>query len=226
MPPAVARLRTCGGNRFSRRPQLVVRHVREDVLPEREHHALGLEHAEGPRDEPHVKVGATVSPSVEVHARDVAEREDRPLDAGHDRPERGGHVVGQVREGVGVHPAGEPDRTGEAAADGRVQRPVLVFPHRARRLARADPALLAPGLSSPWRLGDHARAERSDHERIVIGQRHVSSFGRSSARSSAHSSWPPGAYAKKRSIHHTSTVTRPNPSACRRATSEPASIGL
>jgi hypothetical protein len=73
-----------------------------------------------------VEVSAAVAPAVEMHARDVAERQDRPLDAGGDPTEVARERLGEVRERVDVGPAREPDGARQAAADGRVQSPVLV----------------------------------------------------------------------------------------------------
>ena len=44
-------------------------HVRQHVLPQRQHVLLRLEHAERARQEPDVEVGAAVAPAVEVDAR-------------------------------------------------------------------------------------------------------------------------------------------------------------
>ena len=46
---------------FSAAAELVVGHVRQHVLPEREHHAPAFQHAERPWDQPHVEMGAAVS---------------------------------------------------------------------------------------------------------------------------------------------------------------------
>ena len=61
--------------------ELRVGHVRQHVLPERQHHPLRLDHAERPGQEPHVEVRPTVAPAVEVNTSDVAERQNRTLDA-------------------------------------------------------------------------------------------------------------------------------------------------
>ena len=50
------------------------------LCPEWEHFAAGFQHAQGTRVEPHVEVGRTVTPAIDVHPRDVTEAQDRPLE--------------------------------------------------------------------------------------------------------------------------------------------------
>src|SRR6476659_11231124 len=85
--PVTGRASHAGGHALGRSAQLLVRHVREDVLPQRQRHPRRLEHAERERDEPDVEVRTAVAPAVEMDAADVAEREDRAVDARGDAAE-------------------------------------------------------------------------------------------------------------------------------------------
>src|SRR5581483_6371511 len=153
---------------LGRGAELLVGDVRENVLPDRQRHPGSLDHPEWPRQEPDVEVGAAVAPAVEVDARDVAEGEDRALDAGGNAAEIGLEPLRQVAERVDVATAREPDGSGQAAADGRVQCPVLVRPDGRGRLAAADPAGRAARLAAAWRLRDLARAGLARDERLLV----------------------------------------------------------
>ena len=61
-------------------------------------------------------------------------------------PKSAAAAGGQIRERVDVLATGQPDRSRQAAADRRVERPQVVGPDRRRRLAGADPAWLAARL--------------------------------------------------------------------------------
>jgi hypothetical protein len=100
-----------------------------------------------------VEVRAAVAPSVQVHPADLAEGEDGALDPGSERPECSRRFGREVLERVHMLAAGEPDDAGEAAADGRVQREVLVPPDRGRRPAVADAAWLTTRLATARWLG-------------------------------------------------------------------------
>ena len=156
--PTGERLSKRFGDPPGRVRELLVRDVGEDVLPERKHHPRRLEHPERPRNEPHVEVRAAVAPAVEVHAADVAEAENRALDTGGQRAERGGRLRREVAERVDVLATRQPDRSGEAASDGRVQAEVLVLPDGRGRLSGAEAAGLAAFLSAARRLGDDSLA--------------------------------------------------------------------
>ena len=120
-----------------------------------------------------MEVRAAVAPAVQVHTADIAERQDRALGARHDAAEVGGQVLGQVAERIDVLAARDPDGAGQAAADRRVQRPVLVRPDGRRRLAAADPARRAAGLTAARRLGNLARSRRARNEWLFVGKAHV-----------------------------------------------------
>src|SRR5581483_6894008 len=115
----------------------------------------------------------SVPPPVQVDTGDVAEREDRALDAYGDAAEVGGELVGQVGERVDVHATREPDRAEKAARNGRVQRPVVVRPHRRRRVAGADAARRAAGLAAPRRLRDLPRSCLARDERLEVWKGHA-----------------------------------------------------
>src|SRR5215475_14029230 len=69
--------------------ELVVGDVRQHVLPQREHHPGSLDHPERARQEPDMEVGTAVAPTIEMHAGDVAERQNRALDTRRDDAEVG-----------------------------------------------------------------------------------------------------------------------------------------
>jgi hypothetical protein len=116
-----------------------------------------------------VEVGTTVAPAVQVHPADVAERQDRALDPGRQRSERGGCVRRQVAERVDMLAARQPDSSRETALDWRMQTEVLVLPDGLRRLAAAEAAGLAAGLAAAWRLGDDALVRLADGQRLGVG---------------------------------------------------------
>src|SRR5262245_29297342 len=113
-----------------------------------------------------------IPPAVEVDAGDVAEPQDGTLDPGGDRAEVSGYLGGQIREGIRMHAAGQPDRPGQAAADGRMQRPVLVGPDRSRARAGTDAARLSARLTASRWLGHDTLVRGANHERLAVGQGH------------------------------------------------------
>ena len=123
-----------------------------------------------------MEVRAAVTPAVQVHAADVAQRQDRLLDPPGHSAEVGGMAGRHVRERVEVLAAGEPYRAGQAAADGRVQGPQVVVPERGGRAALADPARLPAGLAPPRRLRNHPLAGRPRHQRLLIWHGHGDSL--------------------------------------------------
>src|SRR5690349_12113189 len=66
---------------------LLIGNVRQGVLPQRQHHPGGLDHAERARQEPDVEVRATVAPTIEVDASEVADGQQGTLDPCDDDPE-------------------------------------------------------------------------------------------------------------------------------------------
>src|SRR5262249_7803597 len=129
-----------------------------------------------PRDEPDVEVRAAVTPAVEMHPADVAEREDSPLDTCRDASEVRGQLVRQIGERVDVLAARKPDGSRQAALHGRLERPRVVRPDSRRRPTGADAAGRAAGLAAPRRLGYLPRPGFAEDERLVVGKSHRVSF--------------------------------------------------
>ena len=77
-----------GDGREVRAPELL-RHRREDVVPDRGEAHPELRHPRRPAHEPEMEVLAAVAPAAHVDATDVADRVDRALDADDQRPELG-----------------------------------------------------------------------------------------------------------------------------------------
>ena len=108
-----------------------------------------------------------------MDACDVAEREDRALDLRDNPAEIGGERLGEIAERVDVDATREPDSTGQAASDRRMERPVLVGPHGRGRLARADATGRAARLAAARRLGENALGGLARGERLGVREGHV-----------------------------------------------------
>src|SRR6266508_1587853 len=166
------------GDALRRGRQLLVRDVRQHVLPDRQHHPGGLDHPERPRQEPDMEMRAAVTPSVQVDASEVTQRKDGPLDTRRDTTEVCRKSLGQIDERVDVDTAGEPDGAGKAASDRGMESPVVVRPDGSRRSAVADPARRPARLTATRRFGDLARCRLARNERFAVGKghRHSDSF--------------------------------------------------
>jgi len=71
---------------------------------------------------------AAVTPAVEVHPADIALRQNRAFDPGHDLAKRRRVPGWHIGERVEVVAAGQPHRARQAAADRRVQGPQVITP--------------------------------------------------------------------------------------------------
>src|SRR5215469_3593973 len=95
-----------GRHLLSSRGELVVWHVGQHVLPDREIHAARLEHPRGPRHKPDVEVRAAITPAVQMHASHIALSQDGPLYLAAYPAEVRGLTGGHIRKRIEVLPAG------------------------------------------------------------------------------------------------------------------------
>ena len=125
----------------------------QDVLPHGQERSGHVHPAERARDEPQVEVRASLAPAVDVHAADVAQREDGALDApGHGSQGRG--LLGRhVGVGVEVRPRRQPHRADQPGLPGVVEGPALVGPDRRRPGPAAEQGKHGSPPASPRRGG-------------------------------------------------------------------------
>ena len=144
----------------------VLRHRRQDVVPDRCEGASELLHASRAGHEPDVAVLAAFTPPADMNVADARHREQGALHLQQERPELRGAFVVEIGE-VDVlarleqHDGGEPARLVEGP-----DRPVFVRPEQPLLAVRAPPAIDAAD-AVPRPLGLDRRRELTDSELAV-----------------------------------------------------------
>jgi hypothetical protein len=110
-------------------PELL-RHRRENVVPDRGEAHPELRHPRRPPHEPEVEVLAAVAPAADVDALDVPDCEDRALDADEERPELRLSLGRETVEVAVLSRVEEHDDRQAARSRQRRDEPVLVAPDR------------------------------------------------------------------------------------------------
>src|SRR5215469_5272495 len=153
------------GDALGRGSQVLVGNRWQHVFPDGQVHPCSFDHAERSWQEPHVEMRATVTPPVQVHAADLTERQDCPLDPAGNPAELRRIAGRHVSKRVEVLPTCKPHGARQAAADRRVQGPEVVVPERGRHRAAADGAWLSARLTPPRRFRYDQAARRPRHQR-------------------------------------------------------------